>query len=1683
MDEAKEKDGSVSIVTESSVTVTETVVETMVCEDQVQIEEGGEAGPSNGDDIMVEVLGSHVYVDGICTTDGGDGGMVGAAGSNDEAVHGRDESGEVGLEGNLRSLDSEGDIAGDLGSRSEVLGGEVEAHNDVNGARVEGSGAPGSSAGGEAGGDAERTSRMDEGSGDANQALETQKNGNLNGDELNHGNQKAVECLSAASEDSSVQTKVLEEAAMMIDAEGLNTIDGARETISDTTKKDVDVDAKSLNAKTPVTAEDVPHSEAKDPVCSCQSTELVVEGQLDEKVNSDMEIDKQGTDSEQQQMEVNTHLSTENHATCEGNDQSLKVETVIDRGEEVDLSTGEAMDVEKQVSDAKNVGFDAEEGIKDQEEPVKVEPMGVGTGNHRNACEDSELLGHQTDLFVGSDGDEASKVDNSVSNQISPYVASDKVLHSSGNEDQLAKNAASEDDSSVGQDMNVEEQVTGDEQDGLDQVQEMEVEQHDTDSESPTSNDEKTVKRTGLRSASAVTVHQAKYQLISKEEGGFSVSDLVWGKVRSHPWWPGQIFDPSDASEKAVKYHKKDSFLVAYFGDRTFAWNEASLLKPFRSHFSQIEKQSNSESFQNAVNCALEEVSRRVELGLACSCIPQDVHGKIKFQEVENTGVREESSIRDGVDVSMCASAFEPDKLVDYLKALAESPSGGGDRLDLVIAKAQLLAFYRLKGFQQLPEFQFCRGLSESENEANTSHSEEKMHFSEVIEPVIPMDADGEQSSTGQETSKTQRSYYLKRKHNLKDILYPSKKERSLSELMGETFDSPDGENGSDGIGNKLLSSSSGKKRKAVDSFEDSVMQEGRKTISLAKVSLTTAHFPKPSFKIGECIRRAASQMSGCPSILKSSGDRLQKLDGGSENLAADGYDVPDDNFENALRKKMNILTEYPSLDELLSQLHLAACDPVKSYSFVNLIIAFFSDFRDSVVLDQFPGDKAGGKRKKSPNSIIGSPETFEFEDMNDTYWTDRIVQNGSEEHPSPGNGRGQYQIVPVEIGKPLQKGRKSRKRYSDVSHDLTAQKPGYVDERAPAELVMNFSEINSVPSETKLNMMFKHFGPLKESETEVDRETSRARVVFRRSSDAEVAYNSAGKFNIFGPVAVNYQLNYTISESFKASLYAPTLAEENPLIASAVCGDHALVASTLGEETSFIAPSLGEEASFMVSTLGEETLPIATPFHEEPSFIASTLGEETLALPTTLCDANSVIATTMYEETLPIASTMYEERLPIATTAVEGTMAVATTTSDQTFMFSTTVGEQSSTIVTTTSELTWTVTATLVEEASLFTTTLSKDTSTITTTLGEDTSTVNVSLGEETSTFNVNLGEETSSIATLGQETSTIPTTLGEETPSSTTLGEETSVTLAEETPSVPGTLGEETPANPVTISEETPAIPPMFSEETLAIPPTFSEETPTIPVTLGQETQTFPPTTFGEETPSISTTLGEEAPSIPTTLGEETSNYPVTLAEETPSVPRILGEETPANLVTLSEETPAVPPTFSKETPTIPVTLGQETQTITTSMGEETMAIPATLGEETTTALTTLHEETLAIPTTLAEETPTTTTTLGEETPTNPTTLGEETPTTTTTLGEETPTNPTTFGEETPTNPTTLGVEPSIIPTTLGNETSTTPITLVEEASTVLTTGGEETSTVSTTTEKETLPPAVAESKESAT
>ncbi|XP_071685769.1 uncharacterized protein [Rutidosis leptorrhynchoides] len=489
----------------------------------------------------------------------------------------------------------------------------------------------------------------------------------------------------------------------------------------------------------------------------------------------------------------------------------------------------------------------------------------------------------------------------------------------------------------------------------------------------------------------AVSFHQSRYFLAPENEGEFSVFDLVWGKIRSYPWWPGQIFDPSDASEKAMKHHKKDCFLVAYFGDRTCAWNESTALKPFRSTFSQIANRTNSEAFNNAVHCALQEVSRRVELGLACSCIPREIYENIKCQIVENAGIKQESSKRQGIDKSASVNSFEPDKLVDYVRLLAKFPYGESDKMELTMAIAQLSSYGRYKRYCQLAEFQLCGDISEAD------------------------------------------------------------------QVMNDATFIDDGS----------------KKRKALDSISDEPVETA-----------------KPSFKVGACSQKVESQQTG------------------------------------PLLKGKPVDQVVSDQAQLLSQLYLAARDPIKGHDFLNTIVPFFNSHR-AAILNKIRQDSVNTKKRKASNE--NDLEEFGFDD----YWTDRIVQNNpneqlSQEHQ---NGDRVHQTV-----KPTR--RSNKKRFFSSNYEIEAKEQLELIERRrlnlETELLMKFTEGIYFPSEVHLNKIFKRFGPLMESETKVDRQNGRARVVFKKCSDAEVAHNSAGKFNIFGSILVNFELNYTPLISYK---------------------------------------------------------------------------------------------------------------------------------------------------------------------------------------------------------------------------------------------------------------------------------------------------------------------------------------------------------------------------------------------------------------------------------------------------------------------------------------------------------------------------------------------------------------------
>ncbi|CAM0147888.1 unnamed protein product [Urochloa decumbens] len=243
-----------------------------------------------------------------------------------------------------------------------------------------------------------------------------------------------------------------------------------------------------------------------------------------------------------------------------------------------------------------------------------------------------------------------------------------------------------------------------------------------------------------------------------EDEGSrdFAPPELVWGKVRSHPWWPGQVFDAADASEVALQHRKASAPLVAYFWDRTFAWSDGSSLLPFRANFTRLSAQSSMSGFVFAVDAALQEVGRRVEAGLSCSCFGSSVATR---QEVQNSGIRQ-GAYGAAVDASYMRDAFRGEAFLGYISALGERPLVGADLLDLATAKAQLRAFNRSRGARDLPEFVMFEGIEEfaevkgkmmhksSEDDVPTKDKKSRLagsssHRKEILPEAMDKDSNG----------------------------------------------------------------------------------------------------------------------------------------------------------------------------------------------------------------------------------------------------------------------------------------------------------------------------------------------------------------------------------------------------------------------------------------------------------------------------------------------------------------------------------------------------------------------------------------------------------------------------------------------------------------------------------------------------------------------------------------------------------------------------------------------------------------------------------------------------------------------------------------------------------------------------------------------------------------------------
>ncbi|KAI3447621.1 hypothetical protein Pfo_004286 [Paulownia fortunei] len=604
---------------------------------------------------------------------------------------------------------------------------------------------------------------------------------------------------------------------------------------------------------------------------------------------------------------------------------------------------------------------------------------------------------------------------------------------------------------------------------------------------------------------------------ITDKEGEYYVSDLVWGKVRSHPWWPGQIFAPSAASDKAKKYFKRESYLIAYFGDQTFAWNEGSKIKPFQMNFCQMEKQSNTDGFCHAVHCALDEVARRVELGLSCPCLPQRVHDKIKFQVVANAGIREESSRRAGGDNLSTAASFLPGELVQFLESLAECPKSKTDRLKFTIAKAQLLAFNRWKGHYELPVLEECGGLLEDDTQFTVKGAGKDSL--EVTGGLLPGPvSEGAYDFPSKKRKSTARDGSSRKpKHLSGDEECPKIKEKFISALMSSSSSSlqNDDEKSVKKTGRRPISS--GRNRETINSIPSNSKVKRQKILLSTSPSGDVASQSKTYLRVGERICRAVeSGEKSSIATLRSGG-----------TLASDGAGKS--------RRVEMITAEIPTPDVILSKLILAAKNPMQGHDVMISVVDLLRELRNSICLEKSSSGNAemdAGKHKGKQPSNLETTESFGLEGIEDSYWTDRIIQSYSQDQVlfEPGAPNERAAQLEANIGVVLNLD--NNKERDAVVEDLDTENPSVLmnevsEEYRPTALILNFTNLESIPSIMNLNEIFSRYGPLNESETEVFSKSKRAKVIFKRRADAETAFSSTGKYSIFGPSLVSYRLHY----------------------------------------------------------------------------------------------------------------------------------------------------------------------------------------------------------------------------------------------------------------------------------------------------------------------------------------------------------------------------------------------------------------------------------------------------------------------------------------------------------------------------------------------------------------------------
>lgn len=187
---------------------------------------------------------------------------------------------------------------------------------------------------------------------------------------------------------------------------------------------------------------------------------------------------------------------------------------------------------------------------------------------------------------------------------------------------------------------------------------------------------------------------------------GFEPGDMVWGKVKSHPWWPGHVFNEAFANPSVRRTKRGGHVLVAFFGDSSYGWFDPAELIPFEPHYAEKSRQTTLKSFIKAVDEAMDEFCRRTALGLTCRCRnlvnfrPTSVNS---YFGVDVEGY-EPGAVYSVVQIKKARERFQPMDVLSFVQHLALNPKSFQRKdVDSIKMKATLFS-YRKAVFEEFDE-------------------------------------------------------------------------------------------------------------------------------------------------------------------------------------------------------------------------------------------------------------------------------------------------------------------------------------------------------------------------------------------------------------------------------------------------------------------------------------------------------------------------------------------------------------------------------------------------------------------------------------------------------------------------------------------------------------------------------------------------------------------------------------------------------------------------------------------------------------------------------------------------------------------------------------------------------------------------------------------------------------------